>query len=194
MAWAQETSDYLCDCGCGEFTLLAGKTDRRRGHVKGEPLRFLSHHHNRKSQLFYVVDDRGCWVWQRALSNGYGRMRRNGKNVLAHRWYWEQANGRIPEGFEIDHVCRNTTCVNPHHLRLATHAENGQNRSAAGKGSSRFRGVSWSRAMGRWLAFACPSGQIHRLGYFEDEEEAARVAAAFRREHMPFSLERSPSR
>jgi hypothetical protein len=37
----------LCECGCGEETTMIAKTDRRKGHVKGEYLRFLPGHHGR---------------------------------------------------------------------------------------------------------------------------------------------------
>ena len=35
-----------CHCGCGQKTLLARWTNTKRGHIKGEPLYFLSYHHN----------------------------------------------------------------------------------------------------------------------------------------------------
>lgn len=60
----------------------------------------------------YLVDDAGCWVWQKAQLNGYPTCSRG----RAHRVYWEDANGPIPEGWHIHHVCRNTLCVNPDHL------------------------------------------------------------------------------
>jgi hypothetical protein len=47
------------------------------------------------------------------------------KKRLAHRIAFELANGRgVAAGLEIDHVCRNPPCVNPLHLREATHTEN----------------------------------------------------------------------
>ncbi len=47
-----------------------------------------------------------------------------GKNVLAHRVAWMLANGPIPEGLVIDHLCRVRECVNVKHMRLLTRGEN----------------------------------------------------------------------
>jgi hypothetical protein len=56
----------------------------------------------------YVVDDNGCWVWQRyKMDNGYGSMRDGGRTRLAHRVYYERAKGPIPKGRGLDHLCRN---------------------------------------------------------------------------------------
>lgn len=43
---------------------------------------------------------------------------------MAHRVYWERENGPVPSGLELDHLCRNPTCVRPDHLEAVTHAEN----------------------------------------------------------------------
>ena len=47
-----------------------------------------------------------------------------GKKELAHRIAYEAANGPIPEGMVLDHLCRSRNCVNPDHLEVVTHAEN----------------------------------------------------------------------
>jgi hypothetical protein len=49
----------------------------------------------------------------------------------AHRFYYEQHVGPIPEGLQLDHLCRNTRCVNPAHLEPVTGAENMRRRVAA---------------------------------------------------------------
>ena len=44
--------------------------------------------------------------------------------VMAHRFAYELLVGPIPDDLELDHLCRNTCCVNPEHLEAVTHLEN----------------------------------------------------------------------
>lgn len=69
------------------------------------------------TRFFSKVDASGiCWEWTAALAFGYGRFRVADKIVQAHRWTWEHLVGEIPEGLDLDHLCRNRKCVNPDHL------------------------------------------------------------------------------
>jgi HNH endonuclease len=80
-----------------------------------------------------IATDGDCWAWTGALNNrGYGSVT-NGKggSMLAHRKSYEIAVGPIPTGLEIDHLCRNTRCINPNHLEPVTRAENARRRSMA---------------------------------------------------------------
>lgn len=72
-----------------------------------------------------------CWVWTSEQSRGYGRIRISGRNVLAHRWSYEAMIGPIPDGLQIDHLCRNRLCVNPYHLEPVTAKVNIQRREEA---------------------------------------------------------------
>lgn len=115
-----------CHCGCGERTKLAARTDAGKGWIKGQPLRFVNGHNRRLAPVEYLPEDRGhetpCFIWQRHLDeNGYGRASRR---TLAHRLYYERARGPVPEGLELDHLCRVPACVNPDHLEPVTHVEN----------------------------------------------------------------------
>jgi hypothetical protein len=71
----------------------------------------------------------GCWLWTGALSNtGYGRLARgtrpNQRRWSAHRYLYELLVGPVPDGLDLDHLCRVRHCVNPAHLEPVTRQEN----------------------------------------------------------------------
>lgn len=78
------------------------------------------------------IHPKGCWFWTGEISaNGYGGFR-HPDTKWAHRASYMLLVGPIPDGKYLDHLCRNTSCVNPDHLEPVTHQEN------------------LSRAAGRW--------------------------------------------
>jgi hypothetical protein len=67
----------------------------------------------------------GCWIWLAGrFSEGYGAFFFEGQNVGAHRMAYELLVGPIPEGMQLDHLCRSRACVNPQHLEIVTQLEN----------------------------------------------------------------------
>lgn len=74
-----------------------------------------------------VVQDSitGCWIWVGCLNGaGYGQIGVDSKVVLAHRWSFEYFKHKISKRKVIDHLCRNSRCVNPSHLDCVTMGEN----------------------------------------------------------------------
>lgn len=81
----------------------------------------------------FTVDDNGCWIWTGAIvANGYGSFGMNNGSQLAHRVAYELLVGPIPDGMEMDHLCRVRRCVNPEHLEPVTKYENYKRGDAPG--------------------------------------------------------------
>lgn len=81
------------------------------------------------SERFWSKVDTGgrCWIWLASVSpSGYGKFRLSDPRrlVAAHRFAYELEVGPIPEGLDLDHLCRNRGCVNPAHLEPVTRSEN----------------------------------------------------------------------
>ncbi|WP_081765909.1 HNH endonuclease signature motif containing protein [Arthrobacter sp. 31Y] len=124
----------------------------------------------------------GCWNWNRPVEDGgYPRFSFGTQRVYAHRWIWEHFNGPIPSGHDIDHI-HHCGCVNPAHLRVCTHGQNGQNLVIQKDNKSGYRGVSFHKASGLWHARVKKGGVTHSFGYFKTPEEAGEAAAEGRRE------------
>lgn len=67
----------------------------------------------------------GCLLWLGSVyQTGYGQFRLRHGQVAAHRFAWEIENGPIPTDLQLDHLCRQRSCVNVHHLEAVTQAEN----------------------------------------------------------------------
>lgn len=70
--------------------------------------------HPSERDAFRVDAESGCWVWQRKINKaGY-------PHAHAHRRIYKKLVGPIPDGHQLHHVCENTACVNPQHLRPIT--------------------------------------------------------------------------
>lgn len=91
--------------------------------------RFLSH----------VETSTGCWTWRGYLNEGgYGRFTIMAEPVYAHRFSHEQFVGPIPDGFQVDHLCGNPSCVRPSHLEATpARTNNLRGRSRAAENARR---------------------------------------------------------
>lgn len=102
-----------CRCGC-EATVT---NLYLRGHqFRRDPL-----------ERFWEKVDRGsgCWIWMANTNReGYGMFWDGTRIVRAHRFSYEHHRGAVPEGLELDHLCRNPACVNPDHLEAVSHHDN----------------------------------------------------------------------
>ena len=85
-----------------------------------------NNHARSRPPVGYIIQENGCWDWVGALSPlGYGSATgSDGKTRKAHRVIYERVKGAIPAGLELDHLCRNPSCVNPDHLEPVSHREN----------------------------------------------------------------------
>lgn len=77
---------------------------------------------------FQICED-GCWRWTANRTSyrkrgGYGGFWFGKIRILAHRFVYEWLRGPIPDGMQLDHLCKNTLCVNPDHLEIVTPKEN----------------------------------------------------------------------
>jgi hypothetical protein len=83
--------------------------------------------HNTIDERFWMQVERteSCWNWIGGQNgNGYGKFQVGGRKVYVHRWAYERFVGPIPDGLQVDHLCRNRACCNPEHLEPVTRLVN----------------------------------------------------------------------
>ncbi len=79
----------------------------------------------RFEEKYERLTESGCWLWTGSTYfNGYGSFFFEGKSIRAHRYSYVRAKGKIPDGLQIDHLCRVRCCVNPDHLEAVTAKKN----------------------------------------------------------------------
>jgi hypothetical protein len=135
---------------------------RRTGSSQGQG-RVLS-----ATARFWMKVDRaevdGCWLWTAATWDGYGKFFADGRKHPAHRFSYELAVGPVPDGLELDHLCRNRACVNPSHLEPVSKLENWARGASPGAVAARTsmcmrghpRTPEHARLSGnRWLCLTC---------------------------------------
>lgn len=120
-SWPEGIPYGECWCGCGGRTNIAqgSRTTKGPPAINGEPQRYLQGHQHRKSPLDYVVDQATeCWIWQRAMSNGYPVVSRDGRCLPARVWIYEKRIAPVEPDKRLDWACGEKRCVNPDHLLI----------------------------------------------------------------------------
>ena len=108
-----------------------------------------------------IFDVGDCWTWTRAKVDGYGQVRDpDAGRVQVHRALWEILVGLVPEGLELDHLCRNRACANPDHLEPVTRSENVR-RGRAGRRRFCLRGHD-THQVGRYKTSNCVACERER--------------------------------
>jgi len=108
------------------------------------------------------------WKWH--ITGGYAARIQQDKTIFMHRQIMNP-----PAGMIVDHANRNKMDNSRANLRVCTRDENMQNRGKSVGCSSRFKGVSYDKKAGRWKVSIWFRREHIFLGYFKDEEEAARA-------------------
>ncbi len=150
---------------------------------------------DRKTVRAYVIIDAADFAWASQwhwclMAVGYAVRRAtvNGRSefFLLHRELMGLVKG---DGLEVDHINHNKLDNRRANLRIVTRQGNRQNVASRRGSSSQYRGVAWDKAAGKWVAGIGINGKRKYLGYFTDEQEAAAVALAARREMLPDSVD-----
>ena len=129
-------------------------------------------------ELFWAKVEKsdGCWVWRGAkLPNGYGKVGRDGKTWLAHRYVYVMTRSQIPSGLHVCHYCDNRACVNPDHLFVGTRSDNIQDMLKKGRG--RFPGAKGSK---HHLAKFVEADVVSMRRRFDAGESLKEIASHFR--------------
>ena len=134
-----------------------------------------------------------CLVWiGDAMTNGYGVIWDGQRVTRAHRYAWEQENGPIPPGQELDHICRNRACCEVTHLRLATRKQNMENLSGRPGSASGVRGVSRAKGGKKWRVRVKHNYREYSGGEYTTLAEAEAAAIELRNRLFTFnSLDRA---
>lgn len=168
------------------------KPSRKRGWCDKHYKRWQRHGNPDIKFSFDAPDDsfkartelkNGCLIWTGGKDQkGYGRITVRKKPVRAHRYAWEQANGPIPKGAQIDHVCYNPSCVKVNHLRMVTPQQNSSNRSGPEtiNNGSGMRNVYKSGS--GWMVRVGKNGKRYYFGTHRDILQAKKIAEKARQQ------------
>jgi hypothetical protein len=105
-----------------------------------------------KKLLILKTDEKtGCItpVSHKLNHDGYFRRHIEGRHVMYHVYTWEKHHGKLPEGYEVHHLCGNRACCNIEHLE----ALDGHEHTIQGN-QERYRSRHQA-ALSFWLKHKC---------------------------------------
>lgn len=126
------------------------------------------------------------WNAKIGKSNGHIQVYARRKSASRHRELMHRVIAGDPDGPQIDHINHNGVDNQRGNLRPTTGTQNQYNCRKRARTSSRFKGVSFYRRHGLWLAKIYVKGRAKHLGYFPTEEAAYRAYEVARREIVHF--------
>ena len=123
------------------------------------------------------------------IDDGYIKFKIKYKSYRAHRLAWLYMTGNFPDyGLEIDHKNMNRSDNRWANLRIATKAQNMQNRNVFKNSKSGFKGVSWDKDQNRWRARMLINKINKHLGFSETAEGAYELyKSAAEKHHKSFA-------
>jgi hypothetical protein len=128
---------------------------------------------------WYAHFDGSNWYARRNETIAWGsRATHKQRAVTMHR-----ALLQPPNGTQIDHISGDGLDNRRANLRVCSARGNQCNKRAHRGSSSRFKGVSWAKRQRRWAAGLTLHGRRLHLGYFLEEEAAARAYDSAAKEH-----------
>ena len=170
----------LCQCGCGEKTKLSRDTDKPRGRVKGNPMRFVVGHNATKPRpklaenliplnevrhtRISLIDrpDLGQFNWFLTAQGYVARNTEVRGMELMHRRIMRARKGQY-----VDHIDGDRTNNERENLRICSNSQNCMNRGPQANSKHGYKGVSWSNVSKKWRAYIKVQGSEIHLGLFE---------------------------
>jgi HNH endonuclease/AP2 domain len=185
----------LCSCGCGQMTKDQHLGDKP--YVTGHQNRGRSAWHLKKEPGFpdgTQLDDEdqkrfGIYRWSLS-GNGYLQRHHTKEDGKHTKIRLHQEIMGFPKGVLIDHINGNKLDNRRQNLRIVDDKGNSENQARSSKNTSGFRGVSWNKAAKKWQAYVHENRKMIHLGFYDDLNQAAEIAAEYRRQHYKSYVER----
>ena len=154
----------------------------------------------RLKELLSYDPETGVFTWKVSLNwrikigtvaggindGGYRRIQIERIKYGAHRLAWLYVYGYIPVK-EIDHRDGNTDNNKINNLRVAKHAENGQNRKLGKNNTSGYLGVYWFKHQKKWCSLIVIDGKTVFLGYFNNKKDASNAYLSAKKKFHTFN-------